>query len=214
MLPPYDVKKYPAYLKGLVNDLGRLRGDIARLKAMRDEVDKRLAQCITEAEACERLIVRYDARLDPAGVTAVRAWRGKYGERGALKAAILEELKAAFPADLSTDLLSRVIQLRFELDFASTTARATWLHNSLGKALKKMVTEGLVERLHPADDRSGDFGRWVWIDPNRAAGSAAGMATLAAAAGVEVDDEAADQGSARDYAPSVGGEVPSANHFI
>jgi len=189
MLPPYDVKKFPSYLKGLVNDLARLRGDEVRLQALQAQLDAERARVRVDTEACERLIERYDSRLCTAAVVPVRAWRQRYGQLGALQNALVEELRAAYPSELPTSLLAMSMMARFGLDFATTAQRNQWAHNTLTRGLKRLTAAGRIERLHFDGSVTNLEGRWRWMDPDAPTGSLAGMAEAAAAAGVEVDDE-------------------------
>lgn len=54
------------------------------------------------------------------------------------------------------------VQVRYQLTFETPDLRVRWVGNSIGRLLRVLYREGLVERLHDVQARTGDFGRWRW----------------------------------------------------
>lgn len=158
-----DMRKTPSYLKGLAETRARVDGDLQRYQKIYDEVGQKLAEARAELAACDRLIRKFDPRLNPERIEPIQAWKGRYGKRGQLKASIKEHLRAQAPLEVSTTELGWVIQLEFGLDFSTWQEKKRWTANSLRNALKDLLEEGLVERLHDvATMPTGEVGRWRW----------------------------------------------------
>lgn len=189
VLPFYAEKKYPSYLKGLVNTHARALGDVGRLTELLTAVQAELVRVEAEAQSTALLIRKFDNRLDPTRIAPVRAQRGRFGEHGGLQEALRDELRKAYPQDVSTTQLAWTLVLKFKVDFPTWRERKTWVRNTVAGRLRKLVASGEVERLHDAEMHDGSPGRWRWVDLDGPPGSVEGMAAAAAAAGVEVDDE-------------------------
>ena len=64
---------------------------------------------------------------------------------------------------LSIPDLSKVIILEFQLTFATDKTMKAWAHNSIGSALKPLLSAGLVERIDaPRAEWGGADGKWRW----------------------------------------------------
>lgn len=155
--------KTPSYLKGLAETRGRLAGDVQRYQQVLAEVTASLVKAQVELAACDTLIRKFDERLDPGLVQPIHAWQGRYGKRGALREAIVELLQERSPSPVSTTEVGWQMQLKFEILFAHWTERKTWMTNSIGNCLKKLVKEELVEACHDGNN-SGEAGRWRWLE--------------------------------------------------
>jgi len=180
-----DMRKTHSYLKGLAETraraagailrheqqkteletlLSQLEADLERYRGLHITVCRRIADSKADLESSDRLIRKFDDRLNPEEIEPIQASKGRYGAYGSLRQALIDLLKEASPTALSTDQLARIVEINFDLDFASPLERINWMHNSVRGALKKMAGQGLVERLH--DLISGgntDFGRWHWV---------------------------------------------------
>lgn len=93
VLPKYVDKKYPSYLKGLVETHARAKGDVGRLSRLAEEVQAALSRTRADVESSARLIERFDRELSAAPIVPIHAWRLRYGKRGALREYILEVLR-------------------------------------------------------------------------------------------------------------------------
>lgn len=135
----------------LLDDISRLQASIAELRV--------------DLQALDTTIGVYDCRVRPESIGPVAAWQGKYGERGALKCFLVEELKRDVGVWRSTNYLAALALERFSLSFDTDLAYRRWVKGSVGGALRMLANQGLVERGH--DPRTVDRGRWRWKQPGR-----------------------------------------------
>jgi hypothetical protein len=180
------MKKVPSYLKGLAETRARVAADVVRYQRIKDEVGGSLKDARAELAACDRLIKKFDSRLDPRLIQPIKAWKGRYGDRGALKDAIVQYLKESAPDLVSTTELCWILQNRFQLDFSSPADRRRWVMNTLRAQLKRLVSQGLVERLEietlQGETQSG------WRCKEVGPKTLGDLAAMAAAAGVGVQE--------------------------
>jgi len=201
------MKRTPSYLKGLAETQARAAGDVLRFEKLLAEVDAKLVETkalaaievprlekllVTvgirifeskaELAACDRLITKFDARLNPKLIAPIKAWKGRYGKRGELNSTICHILKDCAPEERTTFELSAEIRIRFKLDFSTVPELRAWQKNSVANALKSMVKMGLVERGHKVTKGcTGEVGRWRWkveintLDEVRASAAAQGV---------------------------------------
>lgn len=153
------MRKTPSYLKGLAETRARAAADMLRYRQVIDEVMVSLAKAQAELKACDRLIKKFDERLEPALIEPVLHWKGRYGKRGALREAILALLQEEAPAAVTTTEIGWQMQLKFDIGFNHWTERKRWMTNSIGNCLKKLVKDGLVEPCHD-QSRTGEVGSW------------------------------------------------------
>jgi hypothetical protein len=157
-----DMRKTPSYLKGLAETRARVSADVMRYEQIINEVSEALKKGRAEMDACDTLIKKFDERLDPALIEPIRAWRGRYGKRGALREAIIRILKQRAPNPIATTELGWELQLDFKLDFINSRERRQWLHRSVGNRLVALMKEGVLERLHDPAVNDGTTGIWRW----------------------------------------------------
>lgn len=148
------MRKTPSYLKGLAETRARVSAEVTRLETLHAELTTRLEGARQELSACDTLIKKFDARLEPSRIQPVKAWKGKYGQRGALKLGILEYLSRSAPEAVSTQELCLFLQQRFGLEFGHWRERLAWKTNTVLRQLRRYADEGLVERLQ--DVAGGD----------------------------------------------------------
>jgi len=153
------MRKTPSYLKGLAETRARAARDVQCYQQLVDELQTRLAQAQAELAACDTLIRKFDDRLDPDLIDPVNHWQGRYGKRGALKAAILKVLQAHAPEEVTTTMIGLAVQAEFRLVFHLPVEREAWIANSVRNCLKKLVKEGLVEACHDQSN-TGFVGSW------------------------------------------------------
>lgn len=153
------MRKTPSYLKGLAETRARAAADILRYQQVIEQVTASLTKAQAELEACDRLIKKFDERLEPALIEPVLHWKGRYGKRGALREAILALLQEQAPAAVTTTEIGWQMQLKFDISFNHWTERKRWMTNSIGNCLKKLAKDGLVES-GPARGRTGSAGTW------------------------------------------------------
>jgi hypothetical protein len=177
------MRKTPSYLKGLAETRARVAGDVIRYQKILVEVTRALADSQIELASCDRLIRKFDNRLNPELINPIHAWKGRYGKRGQLLTAIVRLLKEHAPSEMTTLELGWMLQVEFQLDFPSAQEKYKWQANSLRNALKKLVANDQVERLHDLSEGfTSEVGRWRWksddvlsLDHLRARAEAAGV---------------------------------------
>lgn len=156
------MRKTPSYLKGLAETRARVSAEVLRYEQILQEVGEALAKSRAELAACDTLIKKFDERLNPELIEPIKAWKGRYGKRGALQDAIIRILKEHFPEPVTSKELGWLLQLEFKLDFIDWREKKDWLHHSVGGRLIVLVRRGLVERLHDPAVKTGQTGSWRW----------------------------------------------------
>jgi len=155
------VSRTPTTLKWMVRRHATLAGDIARLRELRARLQADIDKLEGDATALRATMQLFDSRIDPVSIPPVRAWKGRYGRRGVLKAFLLEQLRLAYPAERTTMELAYAAALHLKQDFETTADFRRWVDDSLAAQLKRSMREGRIERLH--EPRStGEVGRWRW----------------------------------------------------
>lgn len=160
---PTKMRKTPSYLKGLAETRARAAGDVARYKALLADITSSLAEAEGLLESCDRLIKKFDIRLNPGLIAPINAWKGRYGPRGALLDAIALYLQSVAPAAVTISELAWHMQLKFNLNFCDSKQTSTWINNSLRPRLRDLLKGGVVERLHDSSPGQNQLGRWRWV---------------------------------------------------
>jgi hypothetical protein len=163
------MKKTPAYLKGLAEDRARAAGDVERYVKIAKDVADALEAARATLAACDLLIRRIDARLNPEDIPPIHVQRHYGGAFGKLRSTVVDILKTVAPGTVTTTEISIEIQVRYGLTFETSEARTHWQNNSIGRLLRNLFGQGLVERLHNPRCNTEEGGRWRWV--SRAAGS-------------------------------------------
>lgn len=99
-----EIRRTHAYLKGLAEVRARVDADVQRFQKIHDEITAKLAAAFSERESCDCLIRKYDQRLDPNQIQPIRAWKGRYGSRGALQRSMTKMLEEVWPEALTRTL--------------------------------------------------------------------------------------------------------------
>jgi hypothetical protein len=190
-----NMQKVPSYLKGLAETRARVDAECSRLEQLHADIGQRLAEAQAERDACDRLIKKYDGRLDPTTIAPIKARQGRYGKRGGLKQAVLEVVAMNFPVDVTTSEIAWAIQLRFDIGFETPDERQHWLHHSVGGALHTLTDKGLVKPLHDQSivGGTGRTGRWLLVVPTDSIEGLTAMATSAGMTTAEATDFVADE---------------------
>jgi hypothetical protein len=176
------MRKTPSYLKGLAETRARVAADVRRYQQLHDEIGEALEKAKAELTACDMLIRKYDERLNPELIEPIKAWKGRYGKRGELKEAILETLKARAPDFVTMAEIVWELRVRFKLDFISWHYQVQWSRGTVGKQLRRLLEQGVVERLHDPVANAGLVGSWRW--KGEGCESLGDLAALAKSSGV------------------------------
>jgi hypothetical protein len=159
--------KTPSDLKWLLNERAAVAGTIAdalaRQKAMQarlarakrqvSELTAALAGAQTALAGSQATLSALDATLnlayaevDPDALGPVNVWATKYGKRGGLKEFLLQTLKDAAPAPVTTTLLINFVAIHFGLIFCVPADRER-LRFSVRNTMRLLAKNGVVELL-------------------------------------------------------------------
>jgi hypothetical protein len=154
--------KTPSYLKGLAETRARAAGEVKRYEKIASDVKDLLRRARNALAACDLLIVRFDARLTPEDIQPIRPPKFYGGKRGQLRNTVTEILQREAPGTVTTSQIGVEIQIRFLLAFDTPAARTAWQCNSIGRLMRKMFKQGLVDRLHDPAALTEEGARWRW----------------------------------------------------
>lgn len=144
----------------MANELAAVVGELARLDATLAELTARKTRL--EADRDSLLQVGAVVGLEQLRqfVPAVRVHRA-YGGRGFLADWLRGVLQAAAPNWVDTRTLVALAEEAFGLDFPTYVQRDAYRKNTLGRAIRKLLAQGLVERMHdPESTRMPGLWRW------------------------------------------------------
>lgn len=182
--------KTPPLLKWLLVERATLAGDVARVSEQEANIDRELrsvqerqALLALEAQRLQlfksqlpELLAEKRARLSaldtaiglasgdlvaPSAAGTVRAFSGRYGKRGDLKAFIIDELQKAAPAAVATSTIVLGAVAHFGLVFPTIGELKAFMKNSVTPQLTRLREQGLVEALH-TKSRGTSEGSWRW----------------------------------------------------
>ncbi len=156
------MKKTPSYLKGLAETRARAAGEVSRYEKIAADVNDLLRRARDTLAACDLLIVRFDARLSPEDIEPIRPPKFYGGKRGQLRKTVTEILKREAPRAVTTSQIGVEIQVRFLFTFETPAARTVWQCNSIGRLLRKMFEQGLLDRLHDPNAITELGALWRW----------------------------------------------------
>lgn len=176
------MKRIPTKLKQLAERKARLSGElntcnimaqpltheITKLKARLETAQVLLAASVAkkdrlliELAEIDLEIINFNPNVNPASIESIKAWKGKYGKRGGLKAFVYQALKSRSPSFVSTSDLSKMAIIEFSLVFESAKIRKNWYDDSLRGALAALLKDGLVEKgALQISSLSGTIGNW------------------------------------------------------
>ena len=192
----FPARKLPSYLKGLVDSRARADGHVQSLApavaAAREALvratatlrrnEASLSRAHVARDACDTLLRKWNEAIDTDDIAPVHAWKGRYGERGALQRQVLVFVDAAGAAGVATGALADQLAALFDLTFLNRPARRRWVDSVVGR-LKVSVQRGLVERV-PATD-IGATGK-VWRRAQPVANSLDSLVQQAETAGLAI----------------------------
>jgi hypothetical protein len=143
-------------VRQLAERRGRLAAEVPRLEQLIADASARLAEARAELAAVDLILPTFDNRVDPTEIAPIKARAGRYGKRGAFKDELLRMLKEASPAPLSTNMLGLALRHRFSIAFANKEHSRAWVENVLRPQLRRLVQEGVLERVRLTDNQADD----------------------------------------------------------
>lgn len=118
----YDIKKVPSYLLGLAETRARADGQVLRIEQAMAELQTELAKARETRASCDALIERYNSTLAAATIAPIKAWKGRYGERGALLDEIKRVVREAYPGSVTSLNIADHLIRHFQLGFDATAS--------------------------------------------------------------------------------------------
>jgi hypothetical protein len=174
------MKKVPSALKWLAEKRARVAGDLATcmesnelISAHVDVLQRELASAqgvlaassnrklklTAELSALDQTVKIYDDKIQPELIAPINGWRGRYGQRGALREFLIKTLRELGHASVSTTELALLAIVEFALHFDTKHDRKRWYDNSFRRQLKNLRGEGFVESL---EDPLSVVRGWRW----------------------------------------------------
>lgn len=153
----------PSALKWLAEKRARVAGDLEQALFLAVELTQHADKLRDDLAALDRTVRIYDSKIDPETIEPIYAWKGHYGQRGALRGFVLTFLKGHAPEAISSGNIEAMVHAQFGLTFATPLERRRWYDNSFRGVLKKLVTDGLVERVVPANQLDKRDLSWRFI---------------------------------------------------
>ncbi len=161
-------QRTPPVVKWVANELAALKGEVADLDQRIAQLQARRNAVYSKVEALSQVFGTVAPDLPLTLVPAVHA-HGPYGGRGNLRAWLKQTLEAAYPQAVTMDALIAGAESAFGLQLDSVAERTRFRKNSMGRALRKALDAGEVERLHPQEPGGLVVsGAWRWRPPNQA----------------------------------------------
>jgi hypothetical protein len=182
----YDIRKVPSYLLGLAETRARADGQVLRIEQAMAELQTELAKARTTRASCDALIERYDSILDAAAIAPVKAWKGRYGERGALLGEIKRVVREAYPGSVTAlDIADHLIR-KFKLEFPSPKDERDWRREAVNNKLRILRSRDVVVRVDEPDPARRRPAQWQWVV--REALPLSSLAEQARALGLQVEE--------------------------
>ena len=140
------MKRLSSAVRQLAERHARLKGRAEHLENQVSALTAELTKVRDHLAAVGTLLVGFDSRIESAAIAPIKAWKGKYGQRGALREALLESLTNAEKQWLPTSQIALLLQDSFALTFETRQEFRDWECRSVKSQLRRFVTEGLVEK--------------------------------------------------------------------
>jgi hypothetical protein len=155
---PVLASRTPPEIKWLLVERATLAGDIEQLARRRTMLDAEMDKLRSRVLALDTSLRLLDARVNAAAAGKVLRHRQQYGERGTLKAFIVQTVRAT-ERGLSMRTITGLVVGHFGLEFLSRAELARYCANSIRPQLRRLREEGLVENL-PGAGPEGQLWRW------------------------------------------------------
>lgn len=155
----------PPVFKWLLNERAALAGEAQRLKADLERIQRELPAVLGKLAALDATMAAIDPLVAPDAAGTVKAWAGKYGERGAVKACVLSHLQAAGKAGIDVSTLALQVAAALGVGLPTKKDFSLFRRDTVHAVLKRAKADGLTEVLIAA--RGGHTPQvWRWRGPN------------------------------------------------
>lgn len=182
------MQKLSPVMKGLVETRARADGQCSQLARLIESLTADLQRARAERDACDLLIAKINRHIRPNQIEPINAHQGRYGPHGSLRGTIITLIRSEYPNSITTTELVALLAIALQRNFATPDQRKAWIRCSVGPALRELVDDGVICRLHDPAVNTGRAGVWRWLPPKQPAGS---LVQLAAAAGLATVAETA-----------------------
>lgn len=153
------MKRLSTTVRQLAERHARLKGEVAKLDDILADIARSREQLLAKADATAVLLTSFDERIEAARIAPVEAYKGRYGEHGALKSAILEHVRVASPDGISVPLLTRLLRADFGLEFLTRTKEQAWVVSSVWPQLRRLAEQDILEKFKLGPHRN-DLTYW------------------------------------------------------
>jgi len=150
------------HVRWLVNKIAVVKGDLARVDTEQALLEARRQRLLHALNALESVSAQVSRPELPAIAPVVQAHNERYGGRGRLRTWIRDVLQGIAPESIDTFTLLAMAEAAFQLEFSSDKLRQNYCRNTLGRALRAMLTAKEVERLHDLETANKP-GVWRWV---------------------------------------------------
>ena len=147
-------------VKWVVNELAAVTGELMCIDATISELSARRARLEGVRDSLTQVGAVMGLEQLQRFAPVIRAHRA-YGGRGFLVDWLRGILQAAVPHWVDTLTLVALAEQQFGLEFTTYAQRDTYRKNTLSRALRKLLAQGLVERHHFPESTSLP-GLWRW----------------------------------------------------
>jgi hypothetical protein len=134
-------------IKWLANELAATAGELERIDEQMRRMSARKVRLLAVHAALSAVAGQMAVSELPNLVPNVKA-HGLYGGRGNLKRWVEQMLQAVQPDAIDTVALAARAAEVFGLELGTSKEMARFRQNCIGGVLRKLLAEGLVERLH------------------------------------------------------------------
>jgi hypothetical protein len=153
-------QRTPSGLKWVANELAAIAGELERIDEHLGRLTARRAQLEQHRASLSQVGAIMGVSELQTLVPVVRVHTA-YGGRGYLVDWVRGVLQAAAPCAVDMRTLVVLAERQFKLELTTAEARDQYRKNTLGRAVRKLLSLGLVERLHDPDRARGP-GLWRW----------------------------------------------------
>jgi hypothetical protein len=147
------------YLKELAVNRATLAGELECYQDLLGEIAEKARLATQKMAACDLMIRKYDARLEPKQIPARRILSDKV-KAPDLRRSIVAILGESACLGMTADELAWRLQMSLGLTFEAPAKHARWRYQLVAEHLTRLVAEGIVEEASGATASTQDDGRW------------------------------------------------------
>lgn len=139
-------KQTPPHIKWLLVERATVAGNIAFLEQNIERVQSELALARASLDSLDKTIHFVDGRLNAQAAGRIRAFRGSYGRRGALKE-FVKSLIDSHPEGIRTVDIGHAVIQEFALVLSSKAEYSSYMTTSIKSTISKLRDVGAIENV-------------------------------------------------------------------